>query len=198
MARISTSAAAVLLLAGGVLSAAQNKGPAADPLATFSERVNEYAEIHRRVEGPVPPLEAGKDMEEVQRLMKLVRARILAERPGRGTGYLFTPQVISALHQRIACCLTRKDIAEINAEMDEQTPPASIKLRVNEALPLDTSFAAIPPKLFEKLPPLPPELRYLILAKALVLWDHHANLVVDIAPRLFDPTTYPGTGTLRD
>jgi hypothetical protein len=185
----------VLLLAGVGLYAAQNKGTT-DPLATFSARINEYVEIHRRVEGPVPPLEASKDMEEVQRLMKLLRARIMAERPGRASGYLFTAPVMTALRQRIASRLTRKDIADIIADVDEQTPPGSVKVRVNDPLPLDASFIPIPPKLFEELPPLPKELRYLILAKALVVWDQHVNLVVDLGPRLFDPKTYPGTGSL--
>jgi hypothetical protein len=29
-----------------------------------------------------------------------------------------------------------------------------------------------------------------VVGKALVLWDHHADLVIDMAPGLFDPKAF--------
>ena len=46
------------------------------------------------------------------------------------------------------------------------------------------------PPVLRELPALPGELRYMVLSKALIIWDHQANLVVDIAPGLFDADTY--------
>ena len=43
----------------------------------------------------------------------------------------------------------------------------------------------------------PAELRYMVLSKALLVWDHHADLVVDIAPGLFDASTY-STGKTKE
>jgi hypothetical protein len=43
----------------------------------------------------------------------------------------------------------------------------------------------VPPQLLQVLPPLPPELQYRIIGRSLVLWDHHANLVVDYLPGAF-------------
>jgi hypothetical protein len=35
------------------------------------------------------------------------------------------------------------------------------------------------------LPPLPAELQYRIVGRSLVLWDFHADLIVDIMPGAF-------------
>jgi hypothetical protein len=43
----------------------------------------------------------------------------------------------------------------------------------------------VPPQLIRALPQLPPELQYRIVGRALVLWDHHADLIVDVLPGAF-------------
>jgi hypothetical protein len=48
----------------------------------------------------------------------------------------------------------------------------------------------LPPLALRALPPLPPELRYVVLSKSLIIWDHHADMVVDVAPGVFDAATY--------
>jgi hypothetical protein len=41
----------------------------------------------------------------------------------------------------------------------------------------------MPPKLLAGLPPLPDELQYRFMNRDLVLWDVHANVVVDLIKR---------------
>ena len=43
--------------------------------------------------------------------------------------------------------------------------------------------------ILQSLPPLPEELQYRIIGQSLVLWDCHANLIVDFLPGAFVPTT---------
>jgi hypothetical protein len=155
----------------------------------FSARVDTYVEMHRRIEGPVPPLAASQDLAEVRRLMREVRHRIKAE--GRGEqGHYFSPDVTLALRRQIASVMTRADVQALIDDVVEHTPPGLHGIRVYEPLPADAPFIPIPPRLFRVLPVLPPELRYVVLGKGLVLWDHHADLVIDQAPRLFDPAAY--------
>ncbi len=51
--------------------------------------------------------------------------------------------------------------------------------------PEGVPFVFIPPLLIAALPPLPPELEYRFIGQSLVLWDVHANLIVDFMPGAF-------------
>lgn len=176
----------VIVLSGAL--AAQTVVPG--DLATFDRRLGEYVDMHRRLEGPIPPLAASSDMAEVHRLMAALRERIQIERKAQGQGYLLSPQVIQVLRARIAACLSPDDIADVMVEIDEHTPPAMPFPRVNEPIPEDAPFGLIPPEALKTLPRLPPEVRWVVLSNALLIWDHHADLVVDIAPGVFDASTY--------
>jgi len=55
--------------------------------------------------------------------------------------------------------------------------------------PEGVPFDFVPPQLLRSLPALPPELQYRIIGRSLVLWDHHANLIVDFLPGAFASTT---------
>ena len=91
------------------------------------------------------------------------------------------------IRRRIATCLAPEVLDAILAEnqQDYEQPeaPAAPPLRVNAAWPPQIPFAFVPPQLLAALPTLPPELQYRIVGRSLVLWDHHANLIVDFLPR---------------
>lgn len=159
----------------------------------FNQRVNGYVETHRRMEGPVPPLSASKELEEVQRLMLALRSRIRSKTGPLAPGHVFTREITQMFRKRIGATLTQQDLVGIAEDLDEHTPAGTPAPKVLEPLPEDTPFVPLPPRLFTALPPLAPELRYVAVGRALVLWDHHADLVVDIAPGLFDPKSYTGT-----
>jgi hypothetical protein len=155
----------------------------------FSARLDTYVQMHRRIEGPVPPLAASEDFAEVRRFMHEVRRRIKAEGKSE-QGRYFTPDLTLALHTRIASVMTREDVQALVDDVIEHTPPRLHAIRIYEPLPNEAPFVPIPPRLFPVLPTLPPELRYVVLGKGLVLWDHHADLVIDHAPGLFDPKAF--------
>jgi hypothetical protein len=166
---------------------AAQSGSAAE-LAAFQTRVDAYVAMHRRIEGPLPPMEATKDLNEARQLKEVLRNRIRVERGTRGT--LITPGLVDAFKQVIGSTLTLADVVNISEEVEEHTPPRMAKIRVNAPLPDTAPFVTIPPTLLRALPQLPPELRYVALSGALIIWDQHADLVVDIMPRLFDPLMY--------
>jgi hypothetical protein len=70
---------------------------------------------------------------------------------------------------------------------DEQGRPVAAPppLHVNMAWPTEVTFEFVPPQLLQVLPPLPVELQYRIIGRDLVLWDHHADLIVDFLPGAF-------------
>jgi hypothetical protein len=86
--------------------------------------------------------------------------------------------------------MTPADVQALMDDLTEHAPPFLAAVRVYQPLPADAPFVPIPPRLFKVLPPLPPELRYVVLEKGLVLWDQHADLVVDTAPGMLDPKLF--------
>src|SRR5688500_13004165 len=184
----------VVVLAAGP-SAAQID--AAAETAAFQGRVDQYVQMHRRLEGPLPPLMVTNDMDEVHRLMAALRERIREDRARQAPGPLVTPPMGLVLRQVIGATLTVDDLVDLAAELDEHTPEGMPAPRVDEPLPENAPFVLMAPQLLRALPSLPPELRYMALSKALLIWDHHADFVVEMVPGLFDPLTYSKKKTLE-
>ena len=156
--------------------------------AVFQKRVNDYVTMHRLLEGPLPTLEVSTDMRKVQAAMDALAVRIQAARKDARQGDIFTEVVARMFHRRIASCLVRADLEAILADQ-RYGEQGQVTPRVNAVWPARVPFDMVPPQLLAALPRLPPELQYRIIGTALVLWDHHANLVVDILPGALTPNT---------
>jgi hypothetical protein len=185
MARSAPHADAQLPACAQVLSTVMDDLAAT---AVFQKRVNDYVTMHRILEGPLPTLEVSTDMRKVQAAMDALAVRIQAARKDVRQGDIFTEAVAPMFHRRIASCLVRADLEAILADQryGEQGQPVP---RVNAVWPVRVPFDIVPPQLLAALPRLPPELQYRIIGSSLVLWDHHANLIVDILPGALAPGT---------
>ena len=153
----------------------------------FDSRVSEYVALHRMLEGP--PQRPTLDMEDVVLKSRGLAARLQRARAHARRGDIITPDVARMFRRRIVSCLAPEAWSALFAEMAEDergrpTPPAP-PLHVNAMWPADVVFNFVPPQLLMALPPLPPELQYRIVGRSLVLWDHHANLIVDFLPAAF-------------
>lgn len=159
--------------------------------AVFQKRVNDYVTMHRVLEGPLPTLEVSNDMSKVQAAMHALAVRIQAARKDARQGDIFTEAVAPMFRRRIASCLVRAEIEAMLADQryGEEGQPLP---RVNAVWPVRVPFDIVPPQLLAALPRLPVELQYRIIGRALVLWDHHANLIVDILPGALAPETLEG------
>lgn len=164
-----------------------------DNLATavFQKRVNDYVTLHRVLEGPLPTLEVSTDMRKVQAAMDALAVRIQTARTDARQGDIFSEAVARMFHRRIASCLVRADIEAILADQRYGAEGQPVP-RVNAVWPPRVPFDIVPPQLLATLPRLPPELQYRIIGSSIVLWDHHANLIVDILPGALTPNTVEG------
>jgi len=162
----------------------------------FEERVNQYVTLHRLLEGPLPALRTTRDMGQLQMTVRALALRIRMARADAHQGDLIRPDVARMFQHRIATCLPAAEwaailadnAAEAEEEDDEEEgvpagPPAP--LQVNMTWPEQELFGFVPPQLLAELPRLPAELQYRIIGNTLVLWDHHANLIVDFMPDAF-------------
>jgi hypothetical protein len=159
----------------------------------FDERVNQYVVLHRILEGPLPPFRPTRDMSQIQAAMQQLALRIRLVRAGAHQGDLITPEVAPVFRRRIATCLPAEEWAAIlsaNAEEEEGVAAGPLPaLHVNMEWPEQVPFGFVPPQLLAALPRLPAELQYRMIGHALVLWDHHANLIVDFLPGAFNTTS---------
>lgn len=201
MNALTRTGLAVLVLSAAGTIAAQIPSVPAPPVQTaqveqeliatqaFEQRVEQYATLHRLLEGPLPMLRPTPNIEEIQATVRALGYRIQTARQNAKQGDLITPDIARIIRRRIAACLTPEEWAAIFAENDEETAEyaagAVPPLRVNMEWPIQALFNFVPPQMLAALPPLPPELQYRIIGRSVVLWDHHANLIVDFLPNAF-------------
>jgi hypothetical protein len=152
----------------------------------FAQSVTDYAKMHRLLEGPLPTPPVSTDMRIVRAVIDELAAQIQAARQGARQGDIFTDAVARMFRRRIATRLAPEDleaiVAENRSEYEQPETSAAPPLRANAGWPPQIPFEFVPPQLIAALPPLPPELQYRLVGRSLVLWDHHANLVVDFLP----------------
>lgn len=148
----------------------------------FKRRVFAYVELHRRLEGPLPPLTNTRDPRRIQAAEDAMVAALRSARTGAKPADIFSPEVSEAFRRRIAAALKGYDIGEVLALVDEENPPHATRPRVNEPYPADRGFSMMLPCILRELPQLPEELQYRFAGRDLLLLDVHANFVVDILP----------------
>jgi hypothetical protein len=153
--------------------------PAADEraLTAFEVAVNDYVNLHRRLERAWPPSWFIAGLEPTEIAAMELRAALRDARPQAVQGGLFTPEAADVFRFRIAIALREQqfDLAAMTSRLDEA---GWWKPVVNEPLPWGVSGVTWP--VFSTLPPLAPELEYRFIGRDLVLLDVHANLVVDM------------------
>lgn len=159
---------------------------------SFQRGVDEYVTVHRMLEDSLPPLRPTWNVAEVRETRQALAARIQIARANAKQGDIITLAVGRMFKRRIATCLSPEAWMSILAELEqnyEGTPVPAVTLRANMPWPEDVHYGFVPPQLLLALPPLPPELQYRIVGRSLVLWDDHADLIVDFLPGAFVSTT---------
>jgi hypothetical protein len=178
-----------LLVVGTLVATASSQlSPALEDdtaLLAFHDRIESYVVLHRRLETPLPPLRPTNEPFKTYLSRQLLANAIRKARPTAQQGDMFTPDVARAFRTIAARALAGRDIEDLLDEHgEERQMRTGIALQVNEPYP-DWASHAVPPVLLQKLPPLADDLEYRIVKRVLVLWDVHANLVVDYLPNAF-------------
>lgn len=148
-------------------------------VADFNRRIQAYVDLHRRIEGPRPTVNVSGDPAEIREAIDKLGNAIRAERAPARQGDMFTPEISVIIRRTIQknCDSDFRALLEMVHE-DEPPMPAAV---LNGRWPAD-HYPFMPPKLLLALPSLPEELEYLFVNRDLVLWDCHANVIVDILP----------------
>lgn len=188
--RLTLAVACVAALAS---AAAADTYQAADPadrdaaLRLFHQRVEDYAALHRRLEGPLPPLTTTRNVLKNYIAQQLLANAIRKARRDVQQGVIFSPDVARVFRALITDALHGQDVEAFLTELQSEHPGIfDVRPLLNEPLPEEATHE-MPIVLLHVLPALPEDVEYRIVNHDLVLWDIHANLVIDYVPNAFGP-----------
>jgi hypothetical protein len=196
---LKASLFALAVTAAPAAAAGQPPAPGDDAaVQELTRRVTAYAELHRQLEGPVPTVKVSPDPGEIRRAMDALGAKIRKARATAKRGDIFTPEIAALVKQRIAtgCGGDYETVHETAHDEMGPLPPAV----VNGKWP-GTGMTVMPVNVLCQLPALPEELEYRFVNRDLVLWDVHADVIVDVLrgalprPRKVGGGTTPGAAT---
>jgi len=158
----------------------QTVNPTAAEVKAFLDRVNAYAEMRKKLESGLTPLEPSDRTSGVEQHRTALAERIRAARRGARPGDLFgeAAQLFKEVLDRDRRTRGPRDTG---ASLEE-VPPRSTP-NVNSTYPQRAALATVPPLVLNNLPALPDGLEYRFMGRDLILRDRESNLVVDFIPR---------------
>jgi hypothetical protein len=148
----------------------------------FTDRVSDYAKLHKRVESGLP-LGRPTDLPELIAARQMAFARMIREaRPDAKAGDIFTPAARKSFQHLIRSVMQSPQGTNAEASMNQGAPLGQNDLQIDQPYPDKLPYTTVPPTLLAALPKLPEEVVYRVVGHDLVLLDLKANLVVDISP----------------
>ena len=154
-----------------------------DELGAFDAAVARYAATRARLEEPLPVFDDPRHDGWAQLLMRrYLASAIRTARRGVEPGVIFAPAA-GAFRDIIARAINAIDIEGL-VDVGDGEDEFVIDLALNEPLPA-WALSPVPLPLLERLPSLPAGIEYRIAAGALILWDTHAEILIDALPDAF-------------
>jgi hypothetical protein len=149
-------------------------------LHAFIERIGEYAALHQRFEAPLPPLKSMRSQRSAVLNQIYLASAIKAARPNAREGDIFTAPVASLFRSLIANALEdRQAQAQVRDLLGDHPRVTGFHPQVHDIFPYWADHPT-PLSLVQALPKLPEEVEYRLVGRDLVLWDVHADLIVDV------------------
>jgi hypothetical protein len=176
---LSTSLHVLLATGAAAMIGSAQPPPAGDAAAVeeLTRRVTAYAEMHRQLEGPVPTVKVSSDPGEIRRAMDALGEKIRKARSSAKRGDVFSPEIAALVKRRIASGCGG-DFESVHETAHEEMGPLP-RAVVNGKWP-GPQMTVMPVNVLCQLPPLPEELEYRFVNRDLVLWDVHADVIVDV------------------
>jgi len=152
-------------------------------LPVFHERIENYAALHRRLAGLLPPMETRPDIQSLRVNRKALAIALRTSRISARTGDIFGGPVEETFRCLVASA-ERDSEGWLSGLNDEFVFPPGMRPLVNESYPPDL-LSEVPYLLQIRLPAVPEEVEYVVIDDHLVLWDIYAEVVVDVLPHAF-------------
>jgi hypothetical protein len=194
---------ALVLTAGCGALRNKNVAPAQetdmDPeiLRKFQHEVEEYVELHQELLKRVPNVSESASAQEIDAHRKKMSDAIRAERKDAKRGDIFKPKVEAAFREAIRKEMATSQGPAMAQEMRAGNPRVegtprqedpsretrqNVVLAINITYPGGAPSSSVPPSLLLHLPPLPEQVKYGFVGRALILRETEADLILDFIP----------------
>jgi hypothetical protein len=158
--------------------------PDAKALAGFLDRMNQYVQLHQKLENSLPHLSKESTPQEIDAHQRALGAQIQKARRGAKPGDIFTPESQVAIKRLLGRVLGGADGAALKSSIMDENPGIP-SLRVNDRYPDSVPLSTIPPQVLQGLPKLPEEMEFRFIGNSLILMDVHAHIIADLIPNAF-------------
>lgn len=145
-------------------------------LKGFSDRVQQYLDSSRKVEGQLSKLSPTNDPAKIDVHKKGLAEAIQAARRDAKQGDVFG-NAADHFRRIIRQDARRRTVRDAYAAMQEV--PRQQPVSVNAEYPTDQALATVPPLILTRLPRLPDGLEYRFMGRDLILYDSSSNLIID-------------------
>lgn len=153
--------------------------PNARAIAEFQEEVEEYIELHRRLERTLPALPSDPTPEALDQRQRALAALIQKARREATAGDIFEREVRPVIRRLLYGVFTGPSGRAFRNAIMEENPTEAVKLQINGRYPDTFPVSTVPAQVLKALPPLPAELQYRFIGRTLILLDSHAHIIVD-------------------
>ena len=165
-------------------SAGQVPPPAADAqtVSDFQKRCGDYVTLHKKVEAGLPRLPVNATPQQIDLGQQALSKGIVSARASAKAGDVFAPPAQAYLRHLLTQVFSKPDGKQLRASILDENP-VDAAVRINGPYPDAIPLSTMPPQILNALPKLPDELEYRFVGERLILFDHHAHIVVDYVDR---------------
>jgi hypothetical protein len=159
-----------------------SQGQASPEIAEFQKRAQQYAALHKTIEARLPALPKEATPEQIDAALVQLSKDIVAARATAKVGDIFDPAMQIWVRRTLVQAFRGPDGKNLRASILDENPIGAA-VRVNGPYPDAIPLSTMPPQVLMALPKLPDELEYRFVGESLILFDHHAHLIVDYVER---------------
>jgi hypothetical protein len=181
---LALSARAVPL--GAAQRPSRHVNPTAVTLAEFSNRVDGYVALHKKLESTLPALPNQTGPSEIDNHQRALSRLIQEARKDAKQGDLFTPAMQQLVRTILRPVFRGRSGQQIKNEILDNEYKGGVKLVVNGRYPDEVPISTVPPQVLVQLPKLSESLEYRFIRNNLILFDPHAHIIADFVPRAFE------------
>jgi hypothetical protein len=164
------------------------EGKDAEAVNEFQRRLTEFDAVRQHLDASLPPLVVTPDRAAIIRVIAAHHGALLSARHSARQGDIFSARVADRFRDWIRASLHGIPPSVFLAMITEPDGPPIARPLVNGSYPPGAARSTMPPELLQLFPSLPAHLEYRFIDRDLILWDSHANLIIDVIPNAFGPS----------
>jgi hypothetical protein len=149
--------------------------PNAEKLKAFTDRVQKYVDLQKKLEGDLPGVGTTDDPAKIEAHRKALAESLRNARRNARPRDIFgdTAELFRLIIKQDAANRSVRDAFATMKEVPTVAP------KVNAEYPAKAPLATVPPLILNRLQPMPDGLEYRFMGRDLILRDSKANLIVD-------------------